>query len=136
MCISAYEGKRFGITIETTPTAVVINHDNTVANNALFSKNINSIVNRDKDYSLTILQTHKHMLSVVPVRPDQLEELFNPDGTLRSVRTVSTVFEQRKTTKGSLLRNWLRAAFVANNNADSTSQLQIEPELPAKFTAE
>jgi hypothetical protein len=33
----------------------------------------------------------------------------------------------------------LRAAFVAkdlDNNADSTSQLQIEPEFPATFTAE
>jgi hypothetical protein len=79
------------------------------------------------------------MLSVVPLCPDQLEELFDPDGTLRSVRTVSKVFEGRKTAKDSLFRNWLRAAFVAkdlDNNADSTSQLQIDPEFPATFTAE
>jgi hypothetical protein len=79
------------------------------------------------------------MLSVVPLRPDQLEELFDPDGTLRSVRTVSKVFEGRRTAKDSLFRNWLRAAFVAkdlDNNADSTTQLQIEPEFPATFTAE
>jgi hypothetical protein len=57
MCISAYKGNRFGITIETTPKAVIINHDDTVANNALFSENANSIVNRDKDYILTVLQT-------------------------------------------------------------------------------
>jgi hypothetical protein len=85
MCISAYEGNRSGITIETTPKAVIINHDDTVANNALFLKNSNSIVNRDKDYISTVLQTKKHMLSVVPLCPDQLEELFDPDGTLRSV---------------------------------------------------
>jgi hypothetical protein len=79
------------------------------------------------------------MLSVVPLRPDQLEELFDPDGTLRSVQTVSKVFEGRKTAKDSLFRNCLQAAFVAkdlDNNADSTSQLQIEPEFPATFTAE
>jgi hypothetical protein len=102
MCISAYEGKQFGITIETTPKAVIINYDDTVANNALFSQNANSIVNRDKDYILTVLQTQKHMLSVVPLRLDQLEELFDPDGTLRSVRTVNKVFEGRKTAKDSL----------------------------------
>jgi hypothetical protein len=79
------------------------------------------------------------MLSVVPLHPDQLDELFDPDGTLRSVRTVSKVFEGRKTAKDSLFRKWLRAAFVAqdlDNNADSTSQLQIEPDFPATFTAE
>jgi hypothetical protein len=139
MCISAYEGKRFKLTIETTLKAAVIIHDDTVTNNALFSKNANLIVNQDKDYILTILQTQKHMLSVVPLRPDQLEELFGPDGTLRSVGTVSKAFEGWKTAKDSLFQNWLQAAFVAkdlNNNADSTSQLQIEPELPATFTAE
>jgi hypothetical protein len=99
-----YEGNRFGVTIETTPKAVIINHDDTLANNALFSKNANSITNRDKDYISTVLQTQKHMLSVVPLRPDQLDELFDPDGTLRSVRTVSKVFEGRKTAKDSLFR--------------------------------
>jgi hypothetical protein len=139
MCISAHEGNRFGVTIETTPKTVIINHDDTLAHNALFLKNANSIANRDKDYISTVLQTQKHMLSVVPLRPDQLDELFDPDGTLRSVRTVSKVFEGRNTAKDSLFRNWLRAAFVAqdlDNNADSTSQLQIEPDFPATFTAE
>jgi hypothetical protein len=126
--ISAHEGNRFGVTIETTPKAVIINHDDTLANNALFSKNANSIANRDKDYISTVLQTQKNMSSVVPLRPDQLDDLFNPDGALRSVRTVSQLFEGRKTAKDSLFRNWLQAAFVAqdlDNNADSTSQLQI-----------
>jgi hypothetical protein len=79
------------------------------------------------------------MLSVVPLRPVQLDKLFNPDGTLRSVRTVSKAFEGRKTAKDSPFQNWLRAAFVAqdlNNNADSTSQLQIEPRFPTTFRAE
>jgi hypothetical protein len=79
------------------------------------------------------------MLRVVPHCPDQLEELFDHDGTLKSVRTVSKISEGRKTAKDSIFRNWLRAAFVAkdlNNNADSTSRLQIEPEFPATFTAE
>jgi hypothetical protein len=139
MGISAYEGNRFKVTIETTPKAVIINHDNTLANNALFSKNANLIANRDKNYISTVLQTQKHMLSAAPLRPDQLEELFNPNGTLRSVRTVSKVFEGSKTAKDSLFRNWLRAAFVAQdlyNNADSTSQLQIGPDFSATFTAE
>jgi hypothetical protein len=102
MCISAHEGNRFGVRIETAPKAVIINHDDTLANNALFKKNANSIANRDKDYISTVLQTQKHMLSIVPLRPDQLDELFDPDGTLRSVRTVSKVFEGRKTAKDSL----------------------------------
>jgi hypothetical protein len=79
------------------------------------------------------------MLSVIPLRPNHLDKLFDPDGTLRSVQTVSKVFEERKTAKDSLFRNWLWAAFVAqnlDNNADSTSQLQIEPDFPATFTAE
>jgi hypothetical protein len=41
--------------------------------------------------------------------------------------------------KHTLVRNWLRAAFVAkdlDNNADSTSQLQINPELPEYFSVE
>jgi hypothetical protein len=44
-CISAHEGNRFGVTIKTTPKAVIINHDDTLANNALFWKNGNSITN-------------------------------------------------------------------------------------------
>jgi hypothetical protein len=79
------------------------------------------------------------MLSVVPLRPDQLDELFNPEGTFRSVLTVIILFEGQKTAKDSLFRNWLQAAFVAqdlDNNADSTSQLQIDPYLPVTFTAE
>jgi hypothetical protein len=79
------------------------------------------------------------MLSVVPFCPYHLEELFDPDGTLRSVQTVSKVFEGSKTAKDSLFRNWLQAAFVAKDldkNADSISQLEIEPEFPATFTAE
>jgi hypothetical protein len=137
--VHAIKRLRFGVTIKTTPKAVIINHDDTLANNALFSKNVNSIANWDKDYISTVLQTQRHMLSVVPPRPDQLDELLDPDGTLRSVRTVSKVFEGRNTAKDSLFRNWLRAAFVAqdhDNNADSTSQLQIEPEFPAKLTVE
>jgi hypothetical protein len=82
MCISAQEGSQFGVTIETNPKTVIINHDDTLANNALFSRNANSIANRDKDYISTVLLTQKHMLSVLPLRPDQLGELFDPGGTL------------------------------------------------------
>jgi hypothetical protein len=62
----------------------------------------------------------------------------SPRSTGRT-QTVNKVFEGSKTAKDSLFWNWLRAAFVAkdlDNNADSTSQLQIEPEFPATFTAE
>jgi hypothetical protein len=45
MCISAHEGNQFGVTIETTPRAVIINHDDTLAHNAIFSKNAISIAN-------------------------------------------------------------------------------------------
>jgi hypothetical protein len=41
MYISAYKGNLFGIIIETTPKAVIINHDDTYENNALFQKNAN-----------------------------------------------------------------------------------------------
>jgi hypothetical protein len=79
------------------------------------------------------------MIKVVPIRPDQIVDFFNPDGTPRSVRTIAKVFEGKKEVKHTLVRNWLRAAFVAkdlDNNADSTSQLQIEPELPEYFSVE
>jgi hypothetical protein len=66
-------------------------------------------------------------------------DFFDPDRTPRSVRTIAKVFEGKKTVKDTLVRNWLRATFVAkdlDNNSDSTSQLQIEPELPEYFSVE
>ena len=139
MCVGAYQGNRYGITIETVPRAVIINHEDLIGGNALFAKNANAVANRDKDYILTVLQTQKQMIKVVPIRPDHLEDFFEPDGTPRSVRTIAKVFEGKKTPRDSLVRNWLRAAFVAkdlDNNADSTSQLQIEPDLPNWFSVE
>jgi hypothetical protein len=139
MCVGAHQGKRYGITIETVPRAVIINHEDLIGSNALFAKNANAIINRDKDYIRTVLQTQKQMIKVVPIRPDQIVDFFDPDGTPRSVRTIAKVFEGKKEVKHTLVRNWLRAAFVAkdlNNNADSTSQLQIEPELPEYFSVE
>jgi hypothetical protein len=73
------------------------------------------------------------MIKVVPIRSDQTVDFFDPNGTPRSVRTIAKVFEGKKEVKHTLVRNWLQAAFVAkdlDNNADSTSQLQTEPELP------
>jgi hypothetical protein len=79
------------------------------------------------------------MIKVVPIRPDQIVDFFDPDRTPRSVRTIAKVFEGRKTVKDTPVRNWLRVAFVAkdlDNNADSTSQQQIEPELPEYLSLE
>jgi hypothetical protein len=79
------------------------------------------------------------MIKVVPIHPDQIVDFFDPDGTPRSVGTIAKVFEGKKEVKHTLVRNWLRAAFVAKdlyNNADSTSQLQIKPELPEYFSVE
>ena len=124
LCISAHQGKRFGITIEHPPKPVIISHEDTVGGNALFSKNANSVTNREKDYIRTVLQTQKQMIKVVPIRPDQLQDLVEIDGAPRSVRTIGKVFEGKKTDKDMLLRNCLRAALVAtdlDNNADSTS---------------
>jgi hypothetical protein len=74
------------------------------------------------------------MVKVIPVRADQLRGFFKIDGTPRSVRTINGIFEGKKTAKDT------RAALVAkdldNNNTYSTSQLQIEPDLPATFSAE
>jgi hypothetical protein len=70
MCVGAHQGNRYGITIETVPRAVIINHEDLIGSNALFAKNANAIVNRDKDYISTILQTQKQMIKVVPIRPD------------------------------------------------------------------
>jgi hypothetical protein len=163
MCVGAHQGNRYGITIETVPQAVIINHEDLIGSNALFAKNANTIVNRDKDYVRTVLQTQKQMIKVVPIRPDQIVDFsaltniivnrdkdyvrtvlqtqkqmtkvvpirpyqivdfFNPDGTPRSVQTIAKVFEGKKEVKHTLVRNWLRTAFVAkdlDNNADSTS---------------
>ena len=98
MCVGAYQGNRYGITIETVPRAVIINHEDLIGGNALFAKNANAVANRDKDYILTVLQTQKQMIKVVPIRPDHLEDFFEPDGTPRSVRTIAKVFEGKKTT--------------------------------------
>jgi len=139
LCVGAHQGKRFGVTIEQIPKAVIISHDDLVGSNALFSKNANSVANRDKDYVRTVLQTQRHMMKVVPVRADQFHLFFDTDDNPGSVRDTAKLFEGRKTAKDTLVRNWLRAALVAkdlDNNADSTSQLQIEPELPATFSAE
>jgi hypothetical protein len=127
------------ITIKTVPRTVVINHKDLIGSNALFAKSANAVVTRDKDYISTVLQTQKQMIKVVPLRPDQIVDFFDPNGTPRSVRTIAEIFEGKKAVKDTLVRNWLRAAFVAKdlgNNADSTSQLQIEPDLPEYFSLE
>jgi hypothetical protein len=139
MCVGAHQGNWYGIPIKTVPRAVIINHEDLIGSNALFAKKANTIVNRDKDYISTVLQTQKQMIKVVPIRPDQIVDFLDPDGTPRSVQTIAKVFEGRKEVKHTLVRNWLQAAFVAkdlDNNADSTSQLQIEPELPEYFSVE
>jgi hypothetical protein len=59
MCVGAHQGNRYSITIETVPRAVIINHKDLIGSNALFAKNANEIVNRDKDYIRTVLQPQK-----------------------------------------------------------------------------
>ena len=54
MCVSAYQGNRYGVTIDQVPRAVIINHDDTISTNSLFSKTANARVNRDKDYINTV----------------------------------------------------------------------------------
>ena len=139
MCVGAYQGNRYGITLEHVPRAVIISHEDLITGNAQFAKTANAVANRNKDYITTVLQTQRQMIKVVPLRPDQIGEFFEADGTPRNVRTIARVFEGKKTAKDSLVRNWLRAAFVAHgtdNNTDSKSQLQIEPDMPATFTNE
>jgi hypothetical protein len=85
MCVGAHQGNRYGITIETEPRAVIINHEDINGGNALFAKNANSTANRDKDYILIVLQIQKEMLKVVPIRLNQISDLFDPDGTPRGV---------------------------------------------------
>jgi hypothetical protein len=47
MCVGAHQGNRYGITIETVPRAVIINHEDLIGTNALFAKSANSVANRD-----------------------------------------------------------------------------------------
>jgi hypothetical protein len=47
------------------------------------------------------------MIKVILIRPDQIMDFFNPDGTPRSVRTIAKVFEGKKAVKETLVRNWL-----------------------------
>ena len=141
MCVSAYQGNRYGVTIDQVPRAVIIDHDDTISTDSLFSKTTSARVNRNKDYINTVNLTRRHMLKVIPIKPEYLPEFFNNDGSTRSVRELITVFDRKRAADHVLFRNWLRAAFVAmdltiTNNADSTSQLQIEPQLPATFTLE
>ena len=139
LCISAHHGNRFGIAIEQVPEAFVISHKDLIGDNTIFSKNANSVANQDKDYIWTVLQMQKNMIKVVPVRAEQLQDFFEIDGTPRSVRTINKVFKGKETAKDTLVRSWLQADLVAkdlDNNADSTSQLQIKPDLPVTFSAE
>jgi hypothetical protein len=55
------------------------------------------------------------MIKVVPIRPGQIVDFFDPDGTPRSVQTIAKVFEGKKEVKHTLVRNWLQAAFVAKD---------------------
>jgi hypothetical protein len=47
------------------------------------------------------------MIKVIPIRPDQIVDFFDPDGTPRSVRPIAKVFQGKKTVKDTLVRNWL-----------------------------
>jgi hypothetical protein len=78
MCVGAYQGNRYGITIESVPWAVVINHGDPIGSKALFAKSANAVVNRDKDYISTVLRTQKQMIKVVPIRPDQIVDFLTP----------------------------------------------------------
>jgi hypothetical protein len=78
MCVGAHQGNRYGITIETAPRAVIINHEDLIGSNALFAKSANAVVNRDKDYISTVLQTQKQMIKVVLIRPDQIVNFSTP----------------------------------------------------------
>jgi hypothetical protein len=85
MCVGAHQGNRYGIMIETVSRAVIINHEDLIGSNALSAKSAKAVVNRDKDYIRTVLQTQKQMIKVVLIRPDQIVDFFDPDGTPRSV---------------------------------------------------
>lgn len=141
MCVGAHQGNRYGVTIEHIPRAVIINHEDLIGTESLFSKKTNAVTNREKDYIATVLLNKRQMMKVVPIRPEYIKDFFKEDGTQRGVRELTAIFDGKKTNSNILFRNWLRAAFVAEdltiiNNADSTSQLQIDPELPATFTLE
>jgi hypothetical protein len=99
MCVGARKGNRYGITIETVPRVVIINHKDLIGSNALFARSANIVVNQDKDYISTMIQTQKQMIKVVPIRPDQIVHFFDPKGTPRSVRTIEKVFEGKKEVK-------------------------------------
>jgi hypothetical protein len=141
MCVGAHQGNRYGITVEPTPRPVIISHEALVGTNARVGRVPNASYNKEFDYIGTQLIVNRPMLKVVPLRPEYIKDFFNDDGTTRSVRQLSKIFDGKKTVKDTLFRGWLRAAFCLKDkdlysNADSTSQLQIEPELPATFTLE
>jgi hypothetical protein len=74
------------------------------------------------DYLSTILQTQKHMLS------DQMDKLFDSDGTLRSVLTVSKVFEGRKTAKDSLFQTGYEQLLL-HRTSTTTLTAQVNSKL-------
>jgi hypothetical protein len=118
---------------------VIIKQEDLIANTVTFAKNAGTVANHNKDYISTVLLTQKQMMKVVPIRPDQVNYFFNNDNSPLCVQTVAKVFERLKETKHMLVKNWLQAALVAQGttkNADSMSQLQIEPDMPNAFTPE
>jgi hypothetical protein len=139
LCIGAYQGNRFGVTLEAVPRAIIVTQDDVTPKEVKLAKNAGTLANRTKDYIASILRTTKQMMNVVPLRPDQVPLFFDDNNNPKTVRELAKVFERFKEPTEALVKTWLRAALVAQGtteNADSVSQLQIEPDMPATFSLE
>ena len=137
--VRAHQSQRFGITITSCPQILIFDANDLVASDVLFAKELGSNTNKDLDFVSSSLVKPRPMMKLIPIRADTITDFFNPDNSHRSVRDLETVFKNRKGDHDKFVYSWLRAAAMVKdttltNNADSTSQMQLEPAQPRDFT--
>jgi hypothetical protein len=137
--VRAHQALRFGITITSCPQVLVFDANDLVASDILFAKELGSKTNKGLDFVSSSLVNKRPMMKLIPIRADTITDFFNADNSHKSVRKLETVFKKRTGDHDKFIYNWLRAAAMVRdltltNNADSTSQMQLEPEQPRDFT--
>ncbi|OEU18990.1 hypothetical protein FRACYDRAFT_237280 [Fragilariopsis cylindrus CCMP1102] len=137
--VRAYQTQRFGITITSCPQAVIFDANDLVASDVWIAKDADSTANQGLDYVTSALIKQRPMMKLIPIRAETITDFFNADNSHKSVRDLITMFKSRTDKHDKFVYSWLRAAAMVRdttlpNNADSTSQMQLEPDQPRWFT--
>ena len=137
--VRAYQTQRFGITITSCPQVVVFDANDLLASDVWIAKDADSTANQGLDYVTSALIKQRPMMKLIPIRAETITDFFNADNSHKSVRDLVTMFKSRTDKHDKFVYSWLRAAAMVRdttlpNNADSTSQMQLEPEQPREFT--